>query len=101
MTTVSTARVNLSWVDNSNDETSFVIQRASDAGFTTNLATFTRRANATTLVQTGLPRGVTYYYRILAQNAYGQSAWVNLAAVDYDAVNLNVVLPASVVVLNN
>ncbi|MBK8933341.1 MAG: multicopper oxidase domain-containing protein [Chloroflexi bacterium] len=79
VTTVSTARVNLSWVDNSNDETSFVIQRASDAGFTTNLATFTRRANATTLVQTGLPRGVTYYYRILAQNAYGQSAWVNLS----------------------
>ncbi len=79
VTTVSTARINLSWVDNSNDETSFVIQRATDAGFTTNLATFTRRANATTLVQTGLPRGVTYYYRILAQNAYGQSAWVNLS----------------------
>ena len=74
----TTARVNLSWVDNSNNETRFVIQRATDENFTTNLVTFNRGANNITLTNTGLPRGTTFYYRISAQNIYGQSVWVYL-----------------------
>ena len=78
LTSVETARINLTWTDNSSDETGFLIQRADDAAFTTNLAIYTRRKGATSYVQTGLPRGTTYYYRLLAQNTTtgGQSAWV-------------------------
>jgi hypothetical protein len=73
------ARVNMIWTDNSNDETRFVIERAEDAAFTTNVVTFNRAANATTFSNTGLPRGTTYYYRIRAENLYGQSVWTLLA----------------------
>jgi hypothetical protein len=72
------ARVNMIWTDNSNNEIRFVIQRATDPNFTTNLVTFTRGANSTTLNNTGLPRGTTFYYRIMAQNQFGQSVWVLL-----------------------
>jgi FtsP/CotA-like multicopper oxidase with cupredoxin domain len=74
--TRTTARVDLTWVDSSNNESRFVIQRATDAAFTTGVVTVNRAANSTTLAQTGLPRGATYYYRIVAQNGYGQSVWV-------------------------
>ena len=75
-TTTTTARVNLTWTDNASDETGFLIHRADDPGFTTNLAIYTRRANATSYVQTGLPIATTYYYRMCARNAFGQSDWV-------------------------
>jgi hypothetical protein len=70
------ARVNLIWTDTSNNETRFVIQRATDPNFTANLTTFNRGANTTSYSNTGLQRGTTYYYRIRAENAYGTSAWV-------------------------
>ena len=72
------ARVNMIWTDNSNNESRFVIQRATDANFTSSLVTFNRAANTTTFANTGLPRGTTYYYRIRAENPYGVSAWVTL-----------------------
>jgi len=71
------AQIALSWNDNSNNETGFVIQRSTDPSFAT-FSTFNVGANVTTLTQSKLPRGMTYYYRIQAQNAYGNSAWVNL-----------------------
>ncbi|MBK8128060.1 MAG: fibronectin type III domain-containing protein [bacterium] len=76
LTTVTTARVNITWTDNASDETGFLIHRADDPGFTANLAIYTRRANATSYVQTGLPIATTYYYRMCARTAFGQSDWV-------------------------
>ena len=76
--TNATARIDLAWTDSSNNESRFVVQRALDANFTNGLVSFNRGANTTTFSQTGLPRGVAYYYRIMAQNQYGQSAWVTL-----------------------
>lgn len=72
----TTARVNLSWTDNSNNETRFVVQRADDAAFTVGLITSNRAANSTTWTQGNLPRGTTFYYRIRSENIYGVSAWV-------------------------
>jgi FtsP/CotA-like multicopper oxidase with cupredoxin domain len=72
------ARVNLIWTDNSNNETRFVVQRATDAGFTTGLFSSNRGSNTTGWANTGLPRGTTFYYRIRAENQFGVSAWVNL-----------------------
>jgi hypothetical protein len=85
-TTVTSAtrfRIALTWTDNSTNERRFVIQRATDAAFTTGLSTSTVGASAGTgaqrsLTQTGLTRGTSYYFRIRAENANGLSAWVNL-----------------------
>ena len=68
----------LSWLDNSNNETSFLIQRATDANFTVNLQNMTGSANTTSYTQ-NVSRFRTYYYRIAAVNATGQSAWITFA----------------------
>ena len=67
----------LNWIDNSNNETGFTIQRATNAAFTAGLNTVTVAANTTTLTQTGLDRNRAYYYRIRANNGAIFSAWVN------------------------
>lgn len=68
----------LNWTDNSNNETGFTIQRATNAAFTANLTTVNVAANTTTSLQTGLVRNTAYYFRIRANNgAIIFSAWVN------------------------
>jgi len=67
----------LTWVDLSNNEAGFTIQRATNATFTSGLNTVTVAANSTTLTQTGLARNMQYWYRINANNIIGSSAWVN------------------------
>jgi hypothetical protein len=74
------AQITLNWLDNSNNETSFIIERSTDPNFTT-VSSFTVAANGTTLTQSKLSRGVTYYYRIKARNAYGDSTWVLLTSI--------------------
>jgi hypothetical protein len=69
-------RVTLTWVDNSNNEANFVIQRATDAGFTTGLVTTSVGANITTYTTGNIAR-VAYYFRIEAVNALGPSGWAN------------------------
>lgn len=64
-------RVNLTWTDNSNNETNFTIQRATDSGFTTGLTTFTVGANVTAYTNTTVVQNVTYYYRVIANNVVG------------------------------
>jgi predicted phage tail protein len=66
----------LTWLDNATNETGFTIQRATNATFTTGLASFNAAANVMTLTQT-VTRRTTYYYRIRANNAGGSSVWVN------------------------
>jgi hypothetical protein len=87
-TSATRARVDLSWIDNSNNETRFIIQQSTSAAFTT-ATTFTVTRNTAEsnasggtvrLSLTGLLRATTYYYRILARNLYGDSVWVNLTA---------------------
>jgi len=58
----------LTWVDLSNNETGFTIQRSTNAAFTSGLTTVNVAANVTTLTQTGLSRNTNYYYRIRANN---------------------------------
>jgi len=69
--------VRLSWVDNANNETSFTLQRATNAGFTTGLTTFSLGANVTTYPDTGVATKTTYYYRLRAVNAVGTSNWTS------------------------
>jgi len=76
----TTSNILLSWVDNASNETSFEIQRATNAGFTAGLTTLTAAANAVSFNNTALPLNATYYYRVRALAAGGaQSAWSNVA----------------------
>ncbi len=76
--------VNLTWVDNANNETSFTIQRCTGAcgtgGAWANVTT-TVAANATTYLNTGLTPLRTYSYRIQAVNGLGSSAFSNIVTV--------------------
>ncbi len=68
--------VNLSWVDNSNNETGFTIQRATTSAFTAGLVTTNVGPNTQANQQTGLARNTTYFFRIRANNgAFSASAW--------------------------
>src|SRR5262249_11053274 len=77
-TAVSSSQINLSWVDNASNETSFKIERATaSAGPWTQIAT--TLANVTSYSNTGLSASTAYYYRVRASNATGDSAYSNTA----------------------
>ena len=68
----------LKWLDNSNNETGFTIQRATNATFTNGLTTVNVGANLTTYTMTGLARNTKYWFRIRSNNGlYVFSVWVN------------------------
>src|SRR5690606_21861258 len=73
------SQINLSWTDNSSNETGFEIQRSlsSGSGFTT---IHTTAANATSYNNTGLNSSTTYYYRVRAVNAEGSSEYTSNAS---------------------
>lgn len=69
-----TSTVNLSWVDNSNNETGFLIQRTNADG--SNVVNATVGAGVTTFTQT-VTSGVAYVYRVHAFSDTTQSGWSN------------------------
>jgi hypothetical protein len=71
----------LTWTENPNTAASFTIQRATNAGFTTGLATMTAAGTATSYQDTGPARLTTYWYRIQAVNPGGASAWCTAVSV--------------------
>jgi hypothetical protein len=72
-------RVDLSWTDNAGNESGFRIERSTNGSTFTQLGTVA--ANVRTYQNTGLPRGTTYWYRVLAFNASGASAPSNTVSV--------------------
>ena len=75
---VSKSQINLSW-GNVAGETGFKIERSTSAstGFT---PIGTTAADVTTFQSTGLAANTTYYYRVRATNANGDSAYSNTAS---------------------
>jgi len=75
----STTQINLAWTDNSSDETGFKVERSLSAssGFA-QMATV--GAGVTSYANTGLSANTTYYYRVYAYNADGNSAYSNTAS---------------------
>ena len=73
------ARCTLIWVDNSNNETGFTVQRSRNANFVGGgLTTVNLGANVTTWAPNdNLPRNTNHYFRVRARNANGTSVWVN------------------------
>ena len=78
-TAVSSSQINLTWQDNSNNETGFKVERAaSSTGPWTQIAT--AGANVTSYSNTSLNPSTTYYYRVCAYNSGGNSSYSNTAS---------------------
>jgi hypothetical protein len=72
-TAASSGQINLSWTDNSGDETGFKIQRSTTSG--TGFSTIaTTAADATSYSDTGRTPGTEYFYQVVATNGAGDSA---------------------------
>ena len=87
---LSGSRINLSWRDNSLNETGFLIERRTGAD-----GTYTPAASVgqdvTSYADTGLAISTTYYYRVRAVNPTGNSAYSNVA----NATTLSADAPAA------
>lgn len=85
---VSTSEINLSWTDNSTNETSFKIERKSGNGNYTVIETI--GADITSFNDTGLTPNTSYTYRVYAYNSAGNSlSYTNEAtATTFDPVLL-------------
>ena len=75
---VSTTQINLSWTDNASNETGFKVERKTGSGGTY-AQIGTVGANVTTYSDSGLTASTTYYYRVRANNAIGDSGYSNEA----------------------
>ncbi len=82
-TPASATSVNLNWTNNAINQTSFNLDRATDPGFTQNLITENLPASPNSFIDTytGLAPGNTYYYRLRAFNAAGNSGYSNVANI--------------------
>ncbi|MHB0857657.1 MAG: fibronectin type III domain-containing protein [Anaerolineae bacterium] len=72
----------LTWADNSANETSFILERANDPGFTSGLTVVALAPNTVSYVDNTIKNNMTYYYRVVARNVVGDT-W------DYSDPNLN------------
>jgi carboxypeptidase T len=77
---VSSSQINLTWTDNSSDETGFKIARCSGAGCSNFVQITTVGADAISFSDTGLTASTSYTYQIRAYNAAGDSGYSNPAS---------------------
>ena len=78
----------LTWQDNSNDETAFVIKRKSSINAAyAELAT--AGANVVTFIDTAVTENATYWYRVGARNASGDSLYSNAVRHKTNTVTSN------------
>lgn len=77
-TAISSSQVNLSWTDNSTDETGFRIERAPYNGYFTQIATV--GPNVTSYQNTGLSTGMQYQFRVSALKSADTSLPSNVAS---------------------
>ena len=81
-------QVDLTWTDNSSDETVFNVQRSDDGGLNySSVATPT--ANSTAFQDITVNPSTTYYYRVFATNNYGNSGISNVVSVSTNAVGMD------------
>jgi hypothetical protein len=76
-TTVSRTQINLSWTDNSGNESGFKIERCKNPNCTNYAEVGQVGVNVTTFADNGLTKNTTYRYRVRAFNAGGNSAYSN------------------------
>ncbi len=76
-TTVSQTRIDLAWTDQSDNETGFQIERSADGVVWAQIALVS--TNGMSYSDAGLACGTTFYYRVHADNAGGNSGYSNIA----------------------
>jgi len=69
---VSQTEVEFNWLDNSDNEDGYVVQRSLDATNWTTIATLAT-PNVESYINTGLSAGTKYYYKVYAYNTGGNS----------------------------
>jgi FtsP/CotA-like multicopper oxidase with cupredoxin domain len=79
---LSSSEIQLDWVDNSNDEDLFDIERRSGGGSFSWIHSV--NADTTSYVDEGLAASTTYDYRVSAENSYGTSAFSNIDSATTD-----------------
>jgi subtilisin family serine protease len=75
---LSDSAINLTWSDNSDNESVFIVERDGQ------VLSSTVSANATSFEDSGLAGATTYSYRVKARNSAGDSAWSNSAEATTD-----------------
>jgi len=75
----SSSQVDLTWIDNSANESGFKIERCNGAGCTNFRQIASVGVNVSTYSNTGLKRNTSYSYRVRAYNSSGNSAYSNTA----------------------
>ncbi|MGD8869034.1 MAG: fibronectin type III domain-containing protein, partial [Gemmatimonadales bacterium] len=85
-TAIDYQRIDLTWTDNSSDETGFRIERKTEPDGSFALIA-TVGANVTKYYNTGLQSGTTYTYRVRSYNAAGESPASNEAAATTASAN--------------
>ncbi|MBA3484221.1 MAG: right-handed parallel beta-helix repeat-containing protein, partial [Pirellulales bacterium] len=71
---ISSSQIDLTWNDVATNETGYEVDRATNNTFTTGLFTTNIAANSASYSATGLAASTTYYFRVRATNAVGDSA---------------------------
>jgi hypothetical protein len=79
-TTISRTQINLSWTDNSGNESGFKIERCKGTNCTNYAEIAQVGANVTSFANTGLTKNTSYRYRVRAFNAAGNSTYSNAAS---------------------
>ena len=79
---LGTTSIRLTWTDNSSDEDFFTLERSLNG--TTWFSPQSILPNLAATDITGLQPGITYYFRLRAGNAYGESAWTSTASATTD-----------------
>ena len=77
-------QINLTWTDNANNETAFLIERSTDGVNFSQVAS--ANANATNYADNGLNSSTTYTYRVRATNSAGNSNYSNIANTTTGAI---------------
>ncbi len=75
-TVISGSEIDISWTNNANNATNFLIDRSTDGVNFSQIASVS--ATVTTYHDTSLSPGNTYYYEVEASNAAGNSAFSNV-----------------------
>jgi FtsP/CotA-like multicopper oxidase with cupredoxin domain len=99
LTPLSGPRVSLTFRDNANNETGFIVEQAVDGGAFAVLTTLGPRNNVgnVTYVDTTVAFGHTYAYRVAARNLFVQSAYSNTASITVALPSAPVIATATAV----